>query len=353
MERMRIIGVGSALPAHLYHQQQITDALIEHWGAGLSAQELLRRLHCRVGVDVRHLAFSLEQYAQFSTWGESNRAWLTASQELGTKAIDAVLERTGFMRSDIDALYIVSITGVASPSLDARLANCMGLRSDIKRTPIFGLGCVGGAVGLVRAADYVRAFPNQVAVLLSVEVCSLTIQLDDLSIANMISSGLFADGAVAALLTGQGTAAAQGPEIICTKSVFYPGTEDMMGWDISEKGFRVILSPKLPKLIKSRFAADVDSFLTEHGLSRTHVGSWVIHPGGPKILEAVESSLGLFDHELEASWECLSRCGNLSSGSVLKVLEEVIAGHRPQPGTFGVIAAMGPGFCAELLLVRW
>ena len=350
---MRIAGVASALPAHLYHQQQITDALIEHWGAGLSAPELLRRLHCRVGVDVRHLAFSLEQYAQFSTWGESNRAWLTVSQELGTKAIDAVLDRAGFMRSDIDALYTVSITGIASPSLDARLASCMGLRSDIKRTPIFGLGCVGGAVGLVRAADYVRAFPDQVAVLLSVEVCSLTIQLDDLSIANMISSGLFADGAVAALLTGQGTAAAQGPKIICTKSVFYPDTEEMMGWDISEKGFRVILSPKLPELIKSRFAADVDSFLNDYGLRRRDVGSWVIHPGGPKILEAVETSLGLCNRELEASWECLSRCGNLSSGSVLKVLEEVIARHRPQPGTLGMIAAMGPGFCAELLLVRW
>ena len=349
---MRIVSVASALPAHLYHQKQITDALVEHWGVRLDAPELLRRLHCRAGVDVRHLAFPLEQYGQFNTWGQANRAWLKVSEELGTKAIDAVIRRAGFVRTDIDALYIVSITGVASPSLDARLANCMGLRSDIKRTPIFGLGCVGGAVGLVRAADYLRAFPGQVAVLLSVEVCSLTIQLDDLSIANMIASGLFADGAVAALLAG-GAAFGEGPDIIHTKSVFYPETEDMMGWDISEKGFRVILSPKLPELIRSRFAADVDSFLNEHGLSRKEVGSWVIHPGGPKILEAVETSLGLCDRELEASWECLSRCGNLSSGSVLKVLEEVIEWHRPQPGTFGVIAAMGPGFCAELLLVRW
>jgi alkylresorcinol/alkylpyrone synthase len=351
MERMRIVSVASSLPAYLYHQKQITDALVEHWGVKLDTPELLRRLHCRVGVDVRHLAFSLEQYGQFNTWGQANRAWLRVSEELGTKAIDAVLQRAGFVRSDIDALYTVSITGVASPSLDARLANCMGLRSDIKRTPIFGLGCVGGAIGLVRAADYLRAFPDQVAVLLSVEVCSLTIQLDDLSIANMIASGLFADGAVAALLGG--AAAGEGPEIIHTKSVFYPETEDMMGWDISEKGFRVILSPKLPELIRSRLAADVDSFLNQHGLNRVDVGSWVIHPGGPKILEAVETSLGLCDGELAASWECLSRCGNLSSGSVLKVLEDVIAWHRPRPGTFGVIAAMGPGFCAELLLVRW
>jgi alkylresorcinol/alkylpyrone synthase len=349
---MKIAGVASALPAHVYQQKQITEALIAHWGDRLEAPELLRRIHYRAGVDVRHLAFSLEQYGQFQTWGQSNRAWLKVSEELGSQAIDAVLERTGLMRRDIDALYTVSVTGIASPSLDARLANTMGLRSDIKRTPIFGLGCVGGAAGLVRAADYLRAFPNQVAVLLSVEICSLTIQLDDLSVANMIASGLFADGAVAALLAN-GAPAAEGPEIIDTKSVFYPETEDMMGWDISEKGFRVILSPKLPELIRSRFAADVDSFLNEHGLNREDVGSWVIHPGGPKILQAVEASLGLCNGELAASWECLSRCGNLSSGSVLKVLEEVIARHRPRPGTFGVIAAMGPGFCAELLLVRW
>jgi alkylresorcinol/alkylpyrone synthase len=348
---MKIAGVASAFPSHCYQQKQITDALVEHWGARLDAPELMRRIHCRAGVDVRYLAFSLEQYAQFNTWGKSNRAWLRVSEELGTKAIDSVLERSGFERSDIDALYTVSVTGIASPSLDARLANVMGLRSDLKRTPIFGLGCVGGAVGLARAADYLRAFPGQVAVLLSVEVCSLTIQLDDLSIANMIASGLFADGAVAALLSDGG--AAQGPEIIDTKSVFYPETEDMMGWDISEQGFRVILSPKLPDLIKSRLAADVDSFLSEHGIRRADVGSWVIHPGGPKILEAVETSLGLREMELEASWEALSNWGNLSSGSVLKVLEEVIARYRPQPGTSGIIAAMGPGFCAELLLVRW
>jgi alkylresorcinol/alkylpyrone synthase len=348
---MKIAGVGSAFPPHVYHQEQITNALVDYWGDGLEAPDRLRRFHSRAGVDVRHLAFCLEQYAQFKTWGESNRAWLSVSEELGSRAIDAALERAGLLRSDIDALYIVSITGIASPSLDARLANSMGLRSDVKRTPIFGLGCVGGAIGLVRAADYLRAFPNQVAVLLSVEVCSLTIQLDDFSTANLIASGLFADGAVAALLTGR--QAAEGPTIVQTKSIFYPATEDVMGWEVSEKGFRVVLSPKLPHLIKSRFAGDVDSFLREHGLTRNDIGSWVIHPGGPRILEAVESCLGLCHSELRASWECLSDCGNLSSGSVLKVLEDVIARYRPRPGTPGIIAAMGPGFCAELLLVRW
>jgi alkylresorcinol/alkylpyrone synthase len=351
MAQMKIASVASALPSHLYNQKQITDALVEHWGSGLDAPDLLRRIHSRAGVDVRYLAYSLEQYLQFDTWGKSNRAWLKVSEDLGARAIDAVLDRSGLARDDIDALYTVSVTGIASPSLDARLANRMGLRSDLKRTPIFGLGCVGGAVGLVRAADYLRAFPDQIAVLLSVEVCSLTLQHDDRSIANLIASALFADGAVAALLSGK--KAAEGPEIIHTKSIFYPNTEDVMGWDISEKGFRVVLSPKLAELIKSRFGADVDAFLDEHGLGREDIRSWVIHPGGPRILEAVESALSLYNGELEASWECLSHCGNLSSGSVLKVLEDVMVRHRPQPGIFGLIAAMGPGFCSELLLVRW
>jgi alkylresorcinol/alkylpyrone synthase len=278
MERMKIAGVASALPEHLYHQEEITDALAEHWGERLSAPEALRRIHSRVGVDMRHLAFSLEQYGQFKTWGQSNRAWLKVAEDLGTTAIDAVLKHTRLVRADIDALYTVSITGVASPSLDARLINRMGLRSDVKRTPIFGLGCVGGAVGLVRAADYIRAFPDQIAVLLAVEVCSLTIQLDDLSTANMIAIGLFGDGAVAALLTGEARTC-DGPEIVRTKSVFYPETEDMMGWDISEKGLRIVLSPKLPELIKKRLAADVDSFLGESGVGREEIGSWVIQIG--------------------------------------------------------------------------
>jgi alkylresorcinol/alkylpyrone synthase len=351
MERMKIAGVASAFPPHRYQQKQITDALVDYWSDRLDNPDRLRRIHSHAGVDVRHLAFALQEYDQFKSWGESNRTWLRVSEELGSRAIDAALQRCSLARSDIDALYTVSVTGIASPSLDARLANTMGLRSDLKRTPIFGLGCVGGATGLVRAADYLRAFPGQVAVLLSVEVCSLTIQLDDWSTVNMIASGLFGDGAVAAVVSNRG--AAQGPEIIHTKSVFYPATEEMMGWDISEKGFRVVLSPRLPELIKSRLAADVDSFLHERGVSRARIGSWVIHPGGPKILEAVESALGLREKQLEASWECLSHCGNLSSASVLKVLEEVIADRRPRPGTLGVIAAMGPGFCAELLLVRW
>jgi alkylresorcinol/alkylpyrone synthase len=236
--------------------------------------------------------------------------------------------------------------------LDARLINKMKLRPDLKRTPIFGLGCVGGAVTLTRAGDYVRAFPDQVAAVLAVEICSLTIQPDDLSDVNLVATALFSDGAAAAILAGAARRA-NGPEIVSTQSVFYPQTEHVMGWDISERGFSIVLSRELPDLIKRRLGADLDGFLARHELTRAAIGSWVVHPGGPKIIDAVEESLGLTHGELNVTRECLAEVGNFSSGSVLRVLEEVMAHHRPPPMTPGLIMAMGPGFCAELILVRW
>jgi alkylresorcinol/alkylpyrone synthase len=291
-------------------------------------------------------------YAQLDTWGKANQAWFGAAEELGVRAIEGAIARAALTAGDIDALFVVSVTGIASPSLDARLINRLALRPDVKRTPIFGLGCVAGAVGLSRAADYVRAYPDQTAMLLAVEICSLTLRRDDLSIANLIATGIFADGAAVAIVGGE-QVAGEGPEILDHRSVFYPRTEDIMGWDISDLGFGIVLSPELPALIKQRLASDVDAFLKANELQRRDIGCWVIHPGGPRVLEAVESALELHEEELRLSWESLEKIGNLSSASVLCVLEDTMIGQRPPAGTLGVIAAMGPGFCAEFLLVRW
>jgi len=349
---MKIGGAAGAFPSHRYHQSVITDALRTHWGAKLSRPELLTRLHSRTGVDYRNLAFPIGDYARFERWGQANAAWLEVAEQLGEAALDAALARAGLTRRDLDALLVVSITGVASPSLDARLINRMTLRPDIQRTPIFGLGCVGGAIGLTRAADYVRAYPAQAAAIVAVEVCSLTLQHDDMSTPNLISSGLFADGAAAVIVVGADRPSA-GPAILGTRSVFYPDSEAMMGWDISEKGFRIVLSPQLPEFIQQRLGADLDRFLADFALRRGDIGNWVIHTGGPKILEAVERALGLSDRDLRLSWECLRRQGNISSASVLLVLEETLMSCRPAPGTLGLLAAMGPGFSSEFLLLRW
>jgi alkylresorcinol/alkylpyrone synthase len=357
---MQIVGIGSAFPANVYPQQAITEAFKAYWGDRLGRPELLDRLHSRARVKSRHLAFPMERYPQFENFGATNRAWMEAAADLAERAIDGALARAGMRRDELDALFVISVTGVASPSLDARLINRMGLRSDIKRTPIFGVGCVGGAIGLTRAADYVRAYPAQSAVIVAVEICSLTVQRDDLTTVNLIASGLFADGACAVIVSGaeraaatSGAGEARGVGIVGSRSFFYPATEEIMGWDISEKGFAIVLSEKLPALIRSRLAGDVDEFLGGYGLKRGDLANWVIHPGGPRVIEAVEDTLELRHGELARSWESLERVGNLSSASVLCVLEETVTAHRPAAGSYGLVMAMGPGFCAEMLLVRW
>ena len=350
---MRIAGAGSAFPKLYYPQAVLLAALREYWRGQIENPRMLDQLHAHAGVDGRHLVLPLERYYDLKNFGEFNRVWIEAAQELGEHAIRCAMSRAGLELSQIGALFFVSVTGIASPSIDARLINRMKLPTNIRRTPIFGLGCVAGAAGVARAADYVRAYPDQVAVLLSVELCSLTLQREDLSLANLVSSGLFGDGAAAVVVAGADVPVNNGPEIIATGSVFYPDTEEVMGWDISEKGFRIVLSREVPEVVREHLGSDVDALLAEHGFKRADVGSWVMHTGGPKVLEAAEESLGMKKGEIQASWDCLRRVGNLSSASVLCVLEDVMLNRRPEPGTLGVMAALGPGFCSEVVLLRW
>jgi alkylresorcinol/alkylpyrone synthase len=231
----------------------------------------------------------------------------------------------------------------------------MGFRSDVKRVPVFGLGCVGGVAGLSRAADYVKAYPDQVAVLLSVELSSLTFHPDDDSLANVISVGLFGDGAAAAIVVGAERARGldlKAPRIEAMRSIFYPDTEELMGWKIDERGFQIVLSPKVPDLARERRGADALAFLRDHGVDRADVGAWICHPGGPKVLEAIRDALEITDDDVALSWKTLAETGNLSSTSVLLVLEETLAQGRA-PGTPGVMLALGPAFCSELVLIRW
>lgn len=349
---MRIASAATALPKHRYDQQTILQALKFHWSDKLEQPEMLDRLHARTGVETRSLALPIEAYPELKSWGEANQIWIDAACELGQTAICHALTRAGLSVQDPSAFFFVSISGVASPSIDAKLVNQMSLNRNIKRVPIFGLGCVAGAAGIARAADYVRAFPDQAALLLSVELCSLTIQRDDLSIANLISSGLFGDGASAVIVVGDKHPAA-GPQILATRSVFYPDSEEVMGWDIGERGFRIVLSKDVPAMVYRHLAGDIDAFLADHDLKRGDIGAWVMHTGGPAILTATENALDLPPGALDASWDCLRRVGNLSSSSVLFVLEDFLERRKPAPGTYGLLAAMGPGFCSELVLLRW
>lgn len=349
---MKIASAASAFPKHYYPQKFLLEKLQEYWGDRLRNPQMLARLHRNVEVKGRYLAMPPEKYHELDTWGKANDVWIEVAQELGEQALCRALHHSGVDRSQLGALFFTSVTGISSPSIDALLINRMGLPVNIRRVPIFGLGCVAGAAGIARAADYVRAYPSQAAALVSVELCSLTIQRDDLSVANLISSGLFADGSAAVIVTGD-DCLSNGPEIVATRSVFYPETEEMMGWNISEKGFRITLSPEVPVLIREHLGHDVDAFLADHELQRGDIGSWVLHTGGPKVLEATAAALSLHNGQLDASWDCLKKVGNLSSASVLVVLEDVMRNRRPAPGTLGMLAAMGPGFCSELVLLKW
>jgi alkylresorcinol/alkylpyrone synthase len=354
---MKIASAASAFPKNYYSQKVLLERLQDYWGAQLKNPLLLARLHRNVTVDGRYLAIPAEQYVDIKTWGEANDIWIKVAQELGEQALCLALHNAGMKPQDLGALLFTTVTGVASPSIDALLINRMGLPRNIRRTPIFGLGCVAGAAGIARASDYVRAYPSQAAALVSVELCSLTLQREDLSVANLISSGLFADGAAAVIVTGEDFASPDsdisGPTILATRSIFYPDTEEMMGWNISEKGFRIILSTEVPTLIRENLGRDVEAFLADNGHQRSDLKSFVLHTGGPKVLDASATALGLHNGELDASWDCLRKVGNLSSASVLCVLEDVMKHRRPEPGTLGLLAAMGPGFCSELLLLRW
>jgi alkylresorcinol/alkylpyrone synthase len=300
----------------------------------------------------RYLALPIEEYSKLENWGQANDAWIRVSQDVGEQAVRKALDRASLEPADIDCLVFVSVTGVATPSIDARLINRLGLSPRVKRLPIFGLGCVAGAAGISRVADYVKAYPEEVAVLLSVELCSLTLQLENLSIPNLISSGLFGDGAAAVVMVGNGRRA-QGPRVVATRSVFYPDSERVMGWDISDMGFQVVLSAEVPEVVRRHLRRDVDEFLADQGVDRGQIVSWVAHPGGPKVLTALEEALELEPDALRLTRESLERVGNLSSTSVLLVLEETMRSQRPEGGSLGMMLAMGPGFCSELVLLEW
>ncbi len=352
-----IAGVGSAFPRHYYDQETLLAALRGYWEQRYFNLDRIEQLHRNVLVGGRHLALPIEEYPALATFGQANSAWIRVAEEIGAEAVLAALAKCGLAVTDVDTLFFVTVTGVATPSIDARLINRLGLRSDLKRVPIFGLGCVAGAAGIARAADYARGFPGEVAVLLSVELCSLTLQRQDLSIPNLIASGLFGDGAAAAVVVGAERAKAlslpRGPEILATRSIFYPDSERVMGWDISENGFQIVLSAEVPQVVERHLQADVDAFLAERGLLRKEIGSWVCHPGGPKVLEAMERALATPPGALDLTWKSLREVGNLSSTSVLLVLEATMADERPPAGTLGMLLALGPGFCSELVLLRW
>ncbi|MEW6366439.1 MAG: 3-oxoacyl-[acyl-carrier-protein] synthase III C-terminal domain-containing protein [Acidobacteriota bacterium] len=348
-----IRAVGRALPPHYVDQETIIAAFRALWGSSHYNVERLEELHRAVQVSGRYLALPMGDYKKLVSFSARNDAWTRCAVDLGAEALRDALGRAGLRAHDVDHLYFVSTTGIATPSIDAHLVNRLGLRTDVKRTPVFGLGCAAGAGGLARASDTLRVYPEQVAAVVSVEICSLTLQREDLSIPNIIASGLFGDGAAAAIIAGARNRGQSGPRTVATGSAFYPNTERIMGWDIVESGFKVVLSAKVPDVVREHVRNDVDAFLSRHGLDRSRIRHWIAHTGGPKVLKAFEEALELPPGALDRSWISLAGTGNLSSASVLFVLGDLLDAGEARPGDYGLLMAMGPGFCSELVLLQW
>jgi alkylresorcinol/alkylpyrone synthase len=309
------------------------------------------RFATSAGVAKRRIALPLAEYGTLSGFTEANNIFIEVALTLGERAIRAALDAAGVTPADVDVVFSTTVTGLAVPTLEARLANRIGLRPDVKRVPLFGLGCVAGAAGVARMHDYLLAFPDQVSVLLAVELCSLTLQRDDLSVANLVAASLFGDGAAA--VVGKGSArAATGPRVLATRSRIYPETEDVMGWDIGSSGFKIKLSTEVATVAEKYVGDDVRNFLKEHGLTTNDISTWVCHPGGPKVIEAIENTLDLPSDAMDHTRNSLRENANLSSVSVLDVLRRNIA-DPPAPGSYGLMIAMGPAFCSELVLLGW
>jgi alkylresorcinol/alkylpyrone synthase len=351
---MRVVGVRTVHPVHRYSQGEITEAFARSCRVEGADRQVLDRLHAATGVRTRNLAMPLADFGRFTGFDAMVEEFRRAAVPLCEQALDAALRTAGLRPRDVDMLMITSATGVTTPPIDVSVVRRMGLRPDVRRIPSFGLGCAGGAVGLARLHDYLTANPGQVAVLLAVELGSLAVGRDDTSTSSFVASGLFGDGVSALVACGTERAAGMpGPSVVATHSRLYQDTERLLAWDVAGSGFRVTIDRRLPSFIRDNVGEELTAFLATQGLSLPDITAWVCHPGGPEILRGFEAALGLTDGALEVSWCSLRDVGNLSSASVLHILERTLADRAPAPGTPGLLMAIGPGVCAEFVLLSW
>ena len=353
----RIIGTEPVLPQHRYPQQQLTDAFADFVGVDGPRKRLLQKVHGNAAVQYRHLALPIEKYADLQDFDTANDAFINEATALTDTALRRALEHGGVQPDEVELIMTATTTGLSVPSLEARIAPAAGIRPDVRRLPVVGLGCVAGAAGVARVADYLVGHPDHVAVLLSVELCSLTLQRSDTSTANLIASGLFGDGAAAVVMAGSRRAESlrgpgPAPRIVASRSRLYPHTERAMGWDVGASGLRIVLGAEIPELVRRELRTDVEGFLSDLGLSLSDIGFWLCHPGGPKVLQAVEETLELRHGELDVTWESLAEIGNISSASVLHVLADTMDRRTPQLDSYGLMLALGPGFSLELVLLQ-
>ena len=345
-----IAATATALPRHELTRESVLfylDRVFPLQGARLEAMQAIVD---NSQIERRFCIHPVEHIVEPRPLEELSRDYIENSVALGQQVAEECLRRAGCGPRDVDLIITVSCTGFMIPSLDAHLINRMGFRCDVRRLPVTELGCAAGASALSRAREFLRAYPGATSLVISVEIPSLTFQRRDISQANLISSILFGDGAAAALVCGNG---ASGPQLLDTRSYTFPDSLSAMGFDLKNSGFHIVLSRDVPDLIRGRIKELVTSFLGSHGLKQEQIAAFVLHPGGQKLLHYIEEELGLPRERTQPSWDVLRRYGNLSSASVLFVLHDWLSSGKLSPGDYGLLAAFGPGFTAEMLLAQW
>lgn len=345
----RIVAVAPAAPPHRHTQHDITTTIAPLITSDPRTRALLARFHAGSGVETRSLALPLAEYQAPRDFTASNELFVRIATDLAEEAARSALAAAAIAPHEVDFIVFTTVTGVSAPSIDALLVARLGLRTDVRRVPMYGLGCVAGAAGLARVDDLLAGHPLAVALFVAVELCSLTFQRDDSSTANLVASGLFGDGAAAAVVVGDQRAERMpGADIVATRSALYPDTSHVIGFDAGSTGFRIVLTAEVSDVIARHVGDDARAFLADAGIER--VDTWIAHPGGPRVLDAFAEALDVPDGAFDASWASLARSGNMSSVSVLAILADVFA----QPaGTVGLLFALGPGVTGELVALRW
>lgn len=350
-----IASVATAVPPHKISQQRVREYAGAAFSSSIPDVDRYLTVFDHSEIDTRYLSAPEEWFLQLDghSFGEANDRFIDVACKLGEDAARQCMEQAGVTAADIDHLIYVSTTGLAAPSIDARLITLLGMGRHTRRTPIWGLGCAGGLGGLERAQEYVRAYPTHRCLLVTVELCTLTMQFNDRSKRNLVALSLFGDGAAAVLVEGDQVAKpAEGPRIIDTRSTLFPDSLDLMGWDIVDDGFRVIFGTRIPSVVTQHYADLAAEFLALHQLTPADITHHIYHPGGAKVLRAYETALKLEPNALQHSRAVLRDYGNMSSATVLFVLERFLQHNTIKPGERGLLCVFGPGFSAEMALIE-
>jgi alkylresorcinol/alkylpyrone synthase len=352
-----LLSIERFLPPFRYRQEQITE-WVRDWlqEAGDASAQRLLSVYESAGVKARAGVVPIEEAFHPGDFETQNDRYRAIARDVGIELACRSLRAAGLEPGDVDLIVSVSCTGFIIPALDAYVADALKMGPRLVRLPITESGCAGGVVGLARAADFLRAHPEKAALVLAVEFSSLTFQRWDHSATNVVSTAIFGDGGAAAVLVGSEHPLARGGgrlRIVDSDSVFYPGTLHLMGFHLRNQGLQIVLDPGLAPFVRREVVKTVDAFLQRRGLRREDVARWILHPGGRRIIDVMSAELGLKPGDLEATETVLAEHGNMSSVTVLFVLDEVLRRHHPGAGSRGVLGAFGPGFGAELALLEF